>query len=373
MQTVYKLFLAAAGLCAVALAGILISGSTVAAGPLAVGFFVCLAIGVRAHPVLGDFTFTLSVFASVTLAMFYPGLLDEWGGVELTVFIVPLIQIIMFGMGASLSVEDFTRVIKMPKGVLVGVICQFSIMPLIGFTLATTLGLPDEIAAGIVLIGSAPSGVASNVMAYISESNLALSVTLTSVATLMAPVMTPFLMEMLAGQFVPVEFWEMMWSIIRMIIAPVALGLLFNRYAHGKAQWLDEIMPIISMVAITVIIAVITAAGQESLLNVGAILVAAAIIHNAAGYMLGYWICWFIGMSEEDCRTISFEVGMQNGGLASGIAVEMGKVATVGLAPAIFGPWMNITGSGLANYWRREVLEEEATEAPAAASPGSPE
>jgi BASS family bile acid:Na+ symporter len=376
VQTIYKLLLAAAGACAVALAGLLLSGSTAAAGPLAVAFFVCLAIGVRAHPVLGDFTFTLFVFASVTLAMFYPGLLDEWGGVELTIFIVPLIQVIMFGMGASLSVEDFARVIKMPKGVMVGVVCQYSIMPLIGVTLAMTTGLPDEIAAGIVLIGSAPGGVASNVMAYIAESNLALSVTLTAVSTLLAPVMTPFLMEVLAGQFVPVEFLEMMWSILEMIIAPVALGLLFNHYFHGKAEWLDEIMPIISMVAITVIIAVITAAGQESLLTVGPLLVGAAIVHNAAGYMFGYWGCRLIGMSEKDCRTVSFEVGMQNGGLASGIAVEMGKVATVGLAPAIFGPWMNITGSGLANYWRREALEgaEEDVEAPAGAtSPASAE
>lgn len=367
MKYVYNSLLVAAGLCAAGLLGLLVAGSTAGLGPLAVGFFVCLAIGVRAHPVLGDFTFTLFVFASVTFAMFYPGLLDVWWGVELTVFIVPLIQIIMFGMGASLSVEDFARVIEMPRGVIVGVVCQFSIMPLVGLSLAMTLGLPDEIAAGVVLIGSAPSGVASNVMAYISESNLALSVTLTSVATLMAPVMTPFLMELLAGQFVPVEFWEMMWSIIRMIIAPVALGLLFNRYFHGKAQWLDRVMPIISMVAIAVIIAVITAAGQESLLTVGLTLVAAAVVHNATGYLLGYWICRLIGMNEEDSRTISFEVGMQNGGLASGIAVEMGKVATVGLAPAIFGPWMNITGSALANYWRRKVLREEPTSATASA------
>lgn len=378
MQTLYKLLLAASGLCAAALLGILVSGSTVAVGPLAVAFFVCLAIGVRVHPVFGDFTFTLFVFASVALAMFYPGLLDVWWGVELTVFIVPLIQIIMFGMGASLSVEDFARVIKIPKGVLVGVVCQYSIMPLVGVTLAMTTGLPDEIAAGIVLIGSAPGGVASNVMAYISESNLALSVTLTAVSTLLAPVMTPFLMEMLAGQFVPVAFFEMMWSILEMIIAPVALGLLFNHYFHGKAQWLDDIMPIISMVAITVIIAVITAAGQESLLTVGPLLVAAAVIHNAAGYLFGYWGCRLLGMPEKDCRTVSFEVGMQNGGLASGIAVEMGKVATVGLAPAIFGPWMNITGSGLANYWRRKVLREEPAdeglEAPAGAtSPASGE
>ena len=141
-----------------------------------------------------------------------------------------------------------------------------------------------------------------------------------------------------------------------------------NRYFHGKAQWLDDVMPIISMVAITVIIAVITAAGQQSLLTVGPLLVAAAVVHNAAGYLFGYWGCRLLGMDEVDCRTISIEVGMQNGGLASGIAMQMGKVATVGLAPAIFGPWMNITGSGLANYWRRKVLETEPddeVEAPA--------
>jgi BASS family bile acid:Na+ symporter len=254
LQNLYKALLAVAGLCAAAVVGILLSGAAVPVGPFAVAFFACLAIGVRVHPVFGDFTFTLFVFASVALAMFYPGLLDVWWGVELTIFIVPLIQIIMFGMGASLSVEDFTRVIKMPQGVVVGVVCQYSIMPLVGLSLAMTTGVPDEIAAGIVLIGSAPGGVASNVMAYISESNLALSVSLTAVSTLLAPVMTPFLMELLAGQFVPVEFWEMMWSILEMIIAPVVLGLLFNRYFHGKAQWLDDIMPIISMVAIAVII-----------------------------------------------------------------------------------------------------------------------
>lgn len=379
MEYIYKTALVASGLCALGLIAALIVGVGAAvAGPLAVGFFALLAIGVRIHPVLGDFTFTLAVFASVTLAMFYPGLLDTVGGFELTLLIVPLIQIIMFGMGASLSVEDFAGVMKMPKGVFVGLVCQFSIMPLVGLSLAMVFGFPAEIAAGVVLIGSAPSGVASNVMAYIAGANLALSVTLTAVATLLAPVMTPFLMEMLAGQFVPVNFVEMMWSIIEMVIAPVVLGLLFNRYFHGKARWLDDIMPIISMTAITVIIAIITAAGRESLLAIGALLVAAAIIHNAAGYFFGYWGCRLLGMDEIDCRTISIEVGMQNGGLASGIAMQMGKVATVGLAPAVFGPWMNITGSALANWWRRKALEEgllhdeaEATSAAEAAAPTS--
>lgn len=370
MDALYKTSLVASGLCAIALLVALIAGAGAAvAGPLAVGFFALLAVGVRVHPVLGDFTFTLAVFASVTFAMFYPGVLDTVGGFELTLLIVPLIQIIMFGMGASLSVEDFAGVMKMPKGVLVGLVCQFSIMPLVGLSLATVFGFSNEIAAGVVLIGSAPSGVASNVMAYIAGANLALSVTLTAVATLLAPVMTPFLMEMLAGQFVPIDFVEMMWSIIEMVIVPVVLGLLFNRYFHGKAQWLDDIMPVISMTAITVIIAIITAAGRDDLLAIGALLVAAAIVHNAAGYVFGYWGCRLLGMDETDCRTISIEVGMQNGGLASGIAMEMGKVATVGLAPAVFGPWMNITGSGLANWWRRQMLEEEG--AAAGAAPGA--
>jgi len=367
VDALYKTSLVASGLCAIALLVALIAGAGAAvAGPLAVGFFALLAVGVRVHPVLGDFTFTLAVFASVTFAMFYPGVLDTVGGFELTLLIVPLIQIIMFGMGASLSVEDFAGVMKMPKGVLVGLVCQFSIMPLVGLSLATVFGFSNEIAAGVVLIGSAPSGVASNVMAYIAGANLALSVTLTAVATLLAPVMTPFLMEMLAGQFVPIDFVEMMWSIIEMVIVPVVLGLLFNRYFHGKAQWLDDIMPVISMTAITVIIAIITAAGRDDLLAIGALLVAAAIVHNAAGYVFGYWGCRLLGMDETDCRTISIEVGMQNGGLASGIAMEMGKVATVGLAPAVFGPWMNITGSGLANWWRRQMLEEEGAAAGAA-------
>jgi len=370
VDALYKISLVASGLCAIALLVALIAGAGAAvAGPLAVGFFALLAVGVRVHPVLGDFTFTLAVFASVTFAMFYPGVLDTVGGFELTLLIVPLIQIIMFGMGASLSVEDFAGVMKMPKGVLVGLVCQFSIMPLVGLSLATVFGFSNEIAAGVVLIGSAPSGVASNVMAYIAGANLALSVTLTAVATLLAPVMTPFLMEMLAGQFVPIDFVEMMWSIIEMVIVPVVLGLLFNRYFHGKAQWLDDIMPVISMTAITVIIAIITAAGRDDLLAIGALLVAAAIVHNAAGYVFGYWGCRLLGMDETDCRTISIEVGMQNGGLASGIAMEMGKVATVGLAPAVFGPWMNITGSGLANWWRRQMLEEEG--AAAGAAPGA--
>ena len=275
--------------------------------------------------------------------------------------IVPLLQIIMFGMGTAMSFKDFVGVIKMPKAVGIGMACQFTIMPIVGVSLATIFGFPAEIAAGIVLIGSSPSGLASNVMVYLAKANLALSVTLTAVATLLAPLVTPFLMKTLAGQFIPIDAWAMMWSIIKIVIIPIVAGLLFNHFFHGKFKWLDKAMPVVSMAGIAFIITIITAAGRESLLTIGIALFAAAILHNAAGYFLGYWACKLFKMNENDCRTIALEVGMQNGGLASGIALEMGKVATVGLAPAIFGPWMNISGSSLATWWREKTpsdLEE---------------
>ena len=309
-------------------------------------------------------TFTLWIFAAVSLAMVHPTPFMAVGDFKLSRLIVPLIQVIMFGMGTAMSLRDFAGVLRMPRGVLVGTACQFTIMPLLGIGLATAFRFPPEIAAGVVLIGSAPSGVASNVMSYIAGANLALSVTLTSVTTLLAPLMTPLLMKLLAGQFVPIDFLEMMFGIIQMVILPIALGLLFNRLMRGRAAWLHRAMPVLSMVGIAVIITIITAAGRDSLLDIGATLVLAAILHNAGGYLLGYWACRAIGMDERSCRTISIEVGMQNGGLASGIAMQMGKLATVGLAPAVFGPWMNISGSALANWWRSRPVPEPAPPEP---------
>lgn len=303
--------------------------------------------------------YSLMIIAAVAVAMVFPDPFVRWGSFETKLLIVPLLQIIMFGMGTAISLKDFKGVIRMPKGVFVGIVCQFTIMPFVGFGIAATFGFPAEIAAGIILVGSSPSGLASNVMSYLSKGNLALSVTLTAVATLLAPLMTPLLMESLAGQLVPIDFWEMMWSIIKIVIIPIILGLTFNHFFHGKAKWLDDAMPIVSMVGIGIIITIITANGRDSLLQIGLLLILACLLHNCAGYFLGYWGCRLLRMEERDCRTIALEVGMQNGGLASGIAVEMGKIATVGLAPAVFGPMMNITGSSLAMWWRGKVEEEE--------------
>jgi BASS family bile acid:Na+ symporter len=316
-----------------------------------------LAIGFRGSKNLKGLSFTILVFAAVSVSMYFPAPFIQIGSFKMKSLIVPLLQIIMFGMGTAMSIKDFYGVIKMPKGVLIGLLCQFTIMPVVGFSLATLFQFPSEIAAGVVLIGSSPSGLASNVMAYLAKANVALSVTLTAVATVLAPFMTPLLMEFFAGAFVPIDFWGMMLSIVKIVLLPIALGLIFNHFFHGKTPWLDKAMPVVSMTAIALIITVITAAGRDNLLTIGALLILTAIIHNLLGYFFGYWGCKLFRMKEQDCRTIALEVGMQNGGLASGIALEMGKVATVGLAPAVFGPWMNISGSSLASWWRDKKIK----------------
>ena len=321
-------------------------------------FFISLAISLRTSPVFKGLSFTVLIFAAVAAALFYPSFFTTVGGFDLKGLIVPLLIIIMFGMGCSMHFNDFVGVIKMPKGVLIGIICQFTIMPIVGYTLASFTNLSPEIQAGIILVGCSPSGLASNVMSFISKSNLALSLTLTAVATLLAPLLTPLLMKVLADQLVPIDFLGMLMSILKIVILPIILGLLFNHFFSGKFTWLDKAMPIVSMAGIAIIITIITAAGRNALLTIGLTLIVVVIIHNVLGYVLGYNLSRLLGLDQKSARTIAFEVGMQNGGLASGIALEMGRVATMGLAPAVFGPMMNITGSSLATWWQGKPVEK---------------
>lgn len=419
---VYKLLLILAGLSLLTYFYIHSSETNMPEGIFLTVFFVALALAFKGLEKFKSFSYTIWIFAAVTVSMYYPQHFLRIGDFELKKMIVPLLQIIMFGMGSQMSIKDFAGVIKMPKGVLIGLALQFSIMPLIGISIATAFGFPAEIAAGIVLVGSSPSGLASNVMSFLAKANLALSVTLTAIATLLAPLITPLLMELLGGQFIPVNFWKMMIGIIEMVILPIIAGLAFNAIAYGKERnkrivvqilvfilivifkngilylttdtgltntllalsknifWfvalpilggylfkylirgskeaMDHALAFLSMLGIAVIITIITAAGRDSLLEIGFLLIFACFLHNSLGYFLGYWICRLMGMDERSSRTIALEVGMQNAGLASGIALQMGKVATVGLAPAVFGPLMNITGSSLAIWWRGKKLND---------------
>lgn len=323
--------------------------------PIVVGFFSCLALRLKMSRLYSGFAFTFVILAAVAASLYFPHWFVGVGDVEYKSLIVPLLMLIMFAMGTSLSINDFVRIAKMPKGVILGIVCQYSIMPAVGVSLAAASGLPAEIAAGIILVGCSPSGLASNVMAYISGANLALSLSLTAVSTLLAPFLTPLYMNMLAGQYVPIDGLAMFYSISKIVFLPLIAGLCFNHFLHGRFPRLDRAMPTLSMLSIAIIITIITAAGRDSLLAIGGVLIAVVLLHNLLGYTLGYYGVRLGGLDEASARTIAFEVGMQNSGLASGIALEMGKVATMGLAPAVFSPLMNITGSSLATWWRKHA------------------
>jgi bile acid:Na+ symporter, BASS family len=326
------------------------------AGWLLMAFFLLVALGFRSYEILKGYAFTVMIFAAVSLAMYYPQYFISVGDFKLSKLIVPLMQIIMFGMGTGLSLKDFARVVRMPKGVIAGVMCHYLIMPLVAFTITKIFSFPDEIAAGIILIGSCPNGLASNVMTYLAKANLALSVTLTAISTVIAPFVTPLFMQLLAGQYIEINFWNMVFDITKIVIIPVSAGLVFNYFLHGKFKILDDIMPFLSMGGIVLIIVVITSIGRNELLVVGPMLLIAVLIHNTSGYFLGYWSGRLLRMSERDCRTIAIEVGLQNAGLGSSLALNMGKL--VGLPAAVFAPVMNITGSSLALWFRARAINE---------------
>lgn len=357
MKNLYKISFFIALVCFFVVLVMVLSGNLARAGLLVVTFFITIGIGFRGFTMLKEFSFTAMIFGVVALALYYPEYFIEINGYELSGLIIPLIMIIMFGLGTTMSLKAFHGVIKAPKGVFLGFFLQFTVMPLIGFTLASFSNFPAEIAAGLILIGCSPSGVASNVMAYIGKANLPLSLTITSVNTLFAPLMTPFLMLLLAGSYIEISTIDMMWSITKMVILPVGAGILFNEFLHGKFKWLDDAMPVVSMIGIGVIILIATALGRDSLLTMGPLLFVLVLVHNLSGYTLGYWSSRLLKMNEIDCRTIAIEVGMQNAGLAKGIAQGMGKLATLGLAPLLFGPLMNVTGSILAIYWHRHPVK----------------
>jgi BASS family bile acid:Na+ symporter len=337
--------------------------------------FAALAVGARRTRFSG-FAFTLWVAAFVAAAMFYPLAFRSWFGYPLGGLIVPLIQIIMFGMGTQLTLGDFQRVLAFPRPVLIGIVLQFTIMPLIGAFVAATFAGDPEVAAGMILVGASPGGVASNVMTYLAGGSVALSVTMTACSTLMAPLMTPLAMRLLAGTYVEVPFVGMMISILQMIIVPIAAGLIVNWLLHRVARTMPaaaaistaimRALPAVSMIAICFIIAIITSISRDQLLagSFVAAIIAAAAIHNGAGYLLGYWGARVLRLTEVESRTVAIEVGLQNAGMASGLAISVLKSPLAAIPPAVFGPWMNMTGAMLASWWANRPPESDPRDAP---------
>jgi len=296
------------------------------------------------------FTFWIIIFSAV--AYFYPIYFAD-----LRALIVPTLGVIMFGMGVTLTTDDFKRVFLRPKDVGVGVITQYTVMPFIGFVLAKMFGLDPLLAAGVVLVGSCPGGTSSNVMTYLARGDVAFSVTMTSVSTILSPIMLPFLMYTYAGEWINVPVLKLFISTVQIILLPVGLGVLLRILIKDKIKYVLPILPSVSSAAIIFIVAVIVAANSASIASVGLLVAVIAIIHNTFGFLIGYRVARFFGMDVNRARAVSIEIGMQNSGLAVALAnTYFGALAA--LPGAIFSVWMNISGSALAWWWRRSSNED---------------
>ena len=305
--------------------------------------------------------FGLAILACAAVSFAFPSAFTEWGGVKLTKLVVPAIQVIMFGMGTTLTPGDFVRVAKCPWAVATGVFLQFLVMPLVGFLLAKSFGFSGELAAGCVLIGSVAGGTASNVIAYLAKANVALSVTMTCCSTLLSPLVTPLMMKLLAGRFVEIDVWAMVVSILEVVLVPVAAGglvrALFRRQLDAHKAVCDRVLSFISMAGICYTILALTAPSRETFREAGALIIAAAVLHNSFGYLSGYGLTRLLGrvlpFGETDARTVAIEVGMQNGGLAGALAVGVLHSAVAALPANVFSIWMNFSGSIIASFWSR--------------------
>ena len=287
-----------------------------------------------------------AVLASV-LAYAAPQLLVPWKPA-----IVPLLGLVMFGMGMTLTWTSFAEVLRRPAVVLLGTLLQFLIMPAAAWLVGMVLGLPPMIAAGLVLVGSCPGGTASNVVCYLARGDVALSITLTTLSTLLAVLATPALTLLYAGAQVPVPAGLMIVSIAKIVLLPVAAGLILNQVAGEKLVSAKHLFPLLSVAAIVVIIAIIVALNHEHLAGMGPAVAVAVVLHNGIGLASGFWVPRLLGHDERTCRTLAIEVGMQNSGLGVALAVKYFSAAAA-LPGALFSIWHNLSGSLLAGWWRR--------------------
>lgn len=267
-----------------------------------------------------------------------------------TSYVNYLLMIVMFGMGLTLKFEDFKVVFTRPKDIIIGAIAQFTIMPLLAFLLSLIFKLPTELAVGVILVGTCPGGTSSNVMTYLAKGDVALSVGMTSVSTILAPFATPLLTLLYAGQRVNVNAVNMFISIVQVVIIPIGLGFIINRFFHKFTSHIKEILPLISVLAIVSIVAAVVSANSSRLMQVGYLIIIVVILHNCLGYLLGFTVGKLLRLDNSKCKAISIEVGMQNSGLATSLAATHFASMPLATVPgAIFSVWHNISGSIVAN------------------------
>ena len=292
-------------------------------------------------------TFALWVILFSALALYSP---DTF--IWLKAYITWMLGIIMFGMGMTMTLSDFKSVLYNPKAVAIGVVAQFLVMPGLAFILCKLFNLPSAIAIGVILVGCCPGGTASNVITYMAKGNTALSVACTSVSTLLAPILTPAIFYVLASQWINIDAFSMLTSILQVVLFPIILGLIFRAFLKQRVNHYIQVMPVISVIAIVVIVAAIIAGSKAQILESGLLILGVVILHNSFGLLLGYWAGRLFHLPTADCKAISIEVGMQNSGLGVALAAVHFAMSPITAVPsAIFSLWHNISGATLASFW----------------------
>ncbi|MBD1581134.1 bile acid:sodium symporter family protein [Pseudoalteromonas sp. S16_S37] len=272
--------------------------------------------------------------------------------------IVPLLMVIMLTMGLTLTSQDFANVLHSKLAVSLGVVLQFTVMPLLAFAISHLLSFNTELLIGMVLVGAVAGGTASNVMCYLAKGNVALSISMTAISTLLGVILTPLITSALIGQVVDIPVQAMLISLLKIVLLPVTIGVLVNTFCSKALSKATPFLPLVSMAAIIFIIAIIVALNQGKLQSIGLAIFIAVMLHNSAGLLLGYWLPKLFGQSEQVCKTIAFEVGMQNSGLAVALAMKFFTPASA-VAGTLFSIWHNVSGSILAGVFSKKTAEKE--------------
>ncbi len=284
------------------------------------------------------------VILVAAIALFEP-VTFKWAASYITI----LLGIVMFGMGMTLKISDFKLVLKRPKDVFIGALAQFTIMPFLAWSLAHIFGLPADLAAGVILVGTCPGGTSSNVMTYLAKGDVALSVSITMTTTILAPIVTPILTWWLAGAWIEISLTAMMISILKMVVVPIVLGIIINSLFRSTVEKGIKVLPLISVVSIVLIVGGVVSVSSQRIMETGLLIMVVVMLHNMLGYTLGYLIGKVLGMNLAKTKAVSIEVGMQNSGLATSLAMlHFGAAAAI--PGAIFSVWHNISGSLAANY-----------------------
>lgn len=290
-------------------------------------------------------TFAIWVILFAVIAYVYPD-----GFAWIGDYINILLGVIMFGMGLTLTLADFKKILKVPKSVITGVLAQYIIMPLVAYGLAVLFQLPAEVAIGVILVGCCPGGTASNVMTFLAKGNTALSVTITAVSTILAPILTPFLTLILASKWLPVSAGDMFFSIVQIVLIPIVLGIIIRIVFTKQVDKSVKALPLVSVVGIVAVAAAVVALNTEEIATTGLLIFSVVILHNLLGLLIGYVLAKLLRFDFTDQKAISIEVGMQNSGLGAALAVaHFSPIAAV--PSALFSVWHNISGPLLATWW----------------------